>query len=240
MKRGGPLKRSDKPMAYGGLPAPTKPQVALFQKLADQIGCAACFFYCRNPDGSRVEGSVTQIHHLLSGGNRISHWHVLPLCKYHHDEGKPGYPSFHSILGNYGKAEFEATYATEMELVIQCEEWINQPYVTGLLTDEQAPQGDDNSTDTDAHVEPDTGDEIERSNEVKAFDQAVRLDFVHYRYRLADPDGLSVKACIDGIVEAGLLVDDSAKEIEAITHRQIKIPRTQEERTVITIEEVAA
>ena len=232
------MKRSTKPMAPGGLPAPTKAQVDLFKKLVDQVGCAVCLFYCRHPDGSRVEGSVGQIHHLLSGTKRISHWHVIPLCKMHHDEGRPGNPSRHSILGQYGKAEFERTFATEMELVVQCEEWINQPYVTGLLTDEQAPQSDDTHTDTDAYLEPDTGNEVARANEVKTFTQTVHLDFVHYRHRLADPDGLSVKAVIDGIVEAGLLANDTAEEIESITHRQVKIPRSEEENTVLTIEEV--
>lgn len=249
MKRGGPLKRSDKPMSNGGLPAPTKAQEALFRKLSDQIGCVVCLFYCRHDDGSRVEGSIAQIHHLLSGGNRISHWHVIPLCKMHHDDGKPGNPSFHSIMGKYGKEEFERTYATEMELVIQCEEWINQPYVTGLLTDEQAHQreetaqaqiSDDRDPNPDANMEPDIGYETKRSDEIEAFTETVCLDFVHYRHRLADPDGLSVKAVIDGIVEAGLLRNDTCKEIEAISHRQIKIPRAEEERTLLTITEVVA
>ncbi len=136
-----PLKRSEKKMGSGGLSAPTRAQSELMDKLTDQVGCVVCLFFCRNPDGSRCEGSEGAIHHILSGQRRISHWHILPLCHKHHQAGTEGHPSRHSDRGDDGGlAEFEAAYATEMELVVLCEEWINQPYVTGLLTDEQAPQ----------------------------------------------------------------------------------------------------
>jgi hypothetical protein len=183
----------------------------------------------------------------------------------HHDEGKPGQPSFHSINGKYGKSEFESTFATEIELVSLCEEWINLPYITGLsaadlqpeempislewaaehqtqiigeIADEQTAQPDDRDTDTDADMESIIGDEPDGEETVQRFDTQVCIDVVHYRYRLADPDGLSVKAAIDGIHKAGILIDDSAKEIEAISHRQIKIPRQEAERTTFTITEV--
>lgn len=40
------------------------------------------------------------------------------------------------------------------------------------------------------------------------------------RRRLADPDGISVKAAIDGLVKGGILRDDSAKYISAVTFTQ--------------------
>lgn len=249
MKRGGPLKRSEKPMAKGGLPAATKAQELLFRKLSDQIGCVVCLFFCRHPDGSRVEGSITQIHHLLSGTVRISHWHVIPLCKMHHDEGRPGNPSFHSIMGKYGKAEFEETYATEMELVMMCEDWINQHYVTGLLTDDEAPQDDTaalsdyRDTDTDADSDGDHIDVQEKPIPLlplQTFGKRVRVTVMHHRVRKADPDNLNAKGALDGFVKAGLLQDDSAKYVEGIYHEQVNVKTYAEEKTVFTLEEVDA
>ena len=58
-----------------------------------------------------------------------------------------------------------------------------------------------------------------------------------YRHRLADPDGISAKAAIDGIVKAGILFDDQTKQIKEVRFKQTKIPTKEEEKTVITIEE---
>lgn len=71
-----------------------------------------------------------------------------------------------------------------------------------------------------------------------AFDSRVCVTFVSYRYRYADPDGLSAKAVLDGVVKAGILSNDSAKEIEEVRYRQVKIKRPEKEKTVITIERV--
>ena len=59
-----------------------------------------------------------------------------------------------------------------------------------------------------------------------------------YRHRLADPDGISAKAAIDGIVRNGILTDDTAKQIEEVRFKQTKIPTKEKEKTIITIEEV--
>ncbi len=66
----------------------------------------------------------------------------------------------------------------------------------------------------------------------------VDLHFHSRRYRLADPDGLIGKAVIDGLVDFGLLENDSAKEIRFIIHSQEKIPKGEPEETILTIEEV--
>ena len=55
------------------------------------------------------------------------------------------------------------------------------------------------------------------------------------RKRLADPDGVSGKAAIDGLVHAGLLKDDSLKFIGEVTHSQEKISKLESEETIITI-----
>lgn len=42
------------------------------------------------------------------------------------------------------------------------------------------------------------------------------------RRRLADPDGLCAKWAIDGLVESGILPDDSAEWVESVTFTQEK------------------
>jgi Holliday junction resolvase RusA-like endonuclease len=70
------------------------------------------------------------------------------------------------------------------------------------------------------------------------FDSQVNVTFLHYRHRLADVDGVSIKACLDGIVKAGLLKDDSCSEINEVRQRQIKIASSEDEKTEIIIEVV--
>jgi peroxiredoxin len=53
------------------------------------------------------------------------------------------------------------------------------------------------------------------------------------RKRLADVDGISAKAAIDGIVKAKLLSDDSAKVIKSFKVTQEKCDTTEQEKTVI-------
>jgi len=70
------------------------------------------------------------------------------------------------------------------------------------------------------------------------FDSPVSLAFTHYRHRECDVDNLSAKAAIDGLVAAGILRNDSPKEVVKVSHEQFKISKTQDERTVILITEV--
>jgi len=53
------------------------------------------------------------------------------------------------------------------------------------------------------------------------------------RKRLCDVDGISAKAAIDGIVKAGLLADDSAKNIREIKFTQEKCKSGEEEGTAL-------
>lgn len=59
----------------------------------------------------------------------------------------------------------------------------------------------------------------------------VRLLIHSYRHKLADSDGVSAKAAIDGCVKAGILPDDTTAEIKEVRYRQTKIPKTQDEKT---------
>lgn len=58
------------------------------------------------------------------------------------------------------------------------------------------------------------------------------------RKRLVDIDGISAKAAIDGLVKAGLLSDDSAKEIREIKFTQEKCKDNEEEGTALMFIEV--
>lgn len=87
-------------------------------------------------------------------------------------------------------------------------------------------------------MERTTGNEQVSSKRPQSFNSQVDIRFDHYRIDLADPDGLSGKAAIDGIVHYGLLRDDSAKEVREVRHFQHKVKNFEEECTVITITEV--
>jgi Holliday junction resolvase RusA-like endonuclease len=86
-----------------------------------------------------------------------------------------------------------------------------------------------------ADVEPDTGNALSGAKELAAFTAPVCITFHCSRKRLADVDNLSGKACIDGIVEAGLLTDDSTKQVAEVRYRQTK---SRTETTKIVIEEI--
>ena len=71
------------------------------------------------------------------------------------------------------------------------------------------------------------------ADETPAFDTPVNIRVISYRKLKHDPDGVSVKAVLDGIVRAGILADDSSKQIKKVTFESRK---SKDERTVIVIE----
>lgn len=87
----------------------------------------------------------------------------------------------------------------------------------------------------DADLELSVGDGALAAEEVPRFTSQVDVFVTHRRHRLADPRGASTKAVIDAIVRAGVLADDSAREIREIRDRQEKIPTEQAEETEIEI-----
>ena len=76
------------------------------------------------------------------------------------------------------------------------------------------------------------------TNEATQMVTPCSIHFHSRRYRLADPDGLSGKAIIDGIVHSGVLADDTTKEITNVSFSQEKIKRTEKEVTIITLETI--
>ena len=94
-------------------------------------------------------------------------------------------------------------------------------------------RANDRATDTTSDLESHTSNAPVATNEPSPFDSQVRITFHHTRARLADIDGLSGKAAIDGIVKAGILADDSPKQVAEVSHTQSK---GSVEKTIITIE----
>ena len=87
-------------------------------------------------------------------------------------------------------------------------------------------------SDTTANLEPDNTNAPDAKVQDGQPHQRVRIHIHSIRKRLADPDGISAKAVIDGIVEAEVIPDDAAQYVEEVTFSQEK---GSEEKTVITI-----
>ena len=80
----------------------------------------------------------------------------------------------------------------------------------------------DNTADTNADMERAISNASVETQEMPRFDSLVRIMCTSYRNRLADPDGISYKAAIDGIVKTGILKDDSFKQVEEVRCKQVK------------------
>ena len=65
-------------------------------------------------------------------------------------------------------------------------------------------------------------------------DTLVSIRVISYRKLKHDPDGISAKAVIDGLVHAGILTDDSTKQVKEVTFESKK---SKEERTIIEIDD---
>jgi hypothetical protein len=70
---------------------------------------------------------------------------------------------------------------------------------------------------------------------IAGFTAPVNIRVHSIRKRLTDPDGASIKAVLDSIVKAGILIDDGPKYIKKISFSQEKA-KGREEETIITIE----
>ena len=74
--------------------------------------------------------------------------------------------------------------------------------------------------------------------EDQRFDSQVCITIHSFRHRLADPDGISGKACVDGVVNNGILTNDTTEQISEVRTKQTKVGQSEPEKTVIIIEEV--
>lgn len=86
-----------------------------------------------------------------------------------------------------------------------------------------------------ADMEPDTGNASLGAEETSGPDTRVNIRVISYRKLRHDPDGISVKAVLDGLVRRGIFTDDSTEQIKSITFESKK---SKEEKTIIEIENV--
>jgi hypothetical protein len=70
------------------------------------------------------------------------------------------------------------------------------------------------------YVEPDSKHGPAAKNVDKEVYPRFRIHIHSKRRRFADPDGVSAKAAIDGLVKGGILRDDSSKYISEVTFTQ--------------------
>ena len=81
-------------------------------------------------------------------------------------------------------------------------------------------------------LEQNSGDEPMGEKTVKGLDSRVDIRVISYRKYMHDPEGVSIKAVLDGLVQRGILQDDSTEQIKSVTFESIK---SKEEKTIIEI-----
>ena len=89
-----------------------------------------------------------------------------------------------------------------------------------------------------ADMEPIVSHEPMAAQKVPRFDSRVDVVVISHRYSRHDPEGVSVKAAIDGLVASGILADDSTEQIRYITFASVKARSKDHEKTVIVLEEI--
>ena len=96
-------------------------------------------------------------------------------------------------------------------------------------------EGNDRAGLPAAKLEPTTGNALLRAQEVPRFNTPVNIHVTSYRKRKHDPDGISAKAALDGIVALGILHDDSTNEIKKISYESVIAKKGEPEKTLIEI-----
>ncbi len=86
-----------------------------------------------------------------------------------------------------------------------------------------------------ANLEQDFGDAPLGAEEAKGLDTRLNIRVISYRKLKHDPDGVSVKAVLDGLVRRGVLTDDSTEQIKEITFESRK---SKTEKTVVEISSI--
>lgn len=87
-----------------------------------------------------------------------------------------------------------------------------------------------------ADMESNSSDEPVGKEKTSGLNTRFNIKVTSYRKRKHDPDGISIKAVLDGLIRAGILQDDSTDEINEITFKSIL---SKEEKTIIELDKVA-
>jgi len=83
-----------------------------------------------------------------------------------------------------------------------------------------------------SHLEQDTSNAPLGTQETARFNSPVNIHIHSIRKRLCDADGISAKAAIDGLVKAGIIIDDAPVYVRQVSYSQEKC---KIERTIITL-----
>ena len=86
-------------------------------------------------------------------------------------------------------------------------------------------------------MESNPSDALPHTLKDEQFTSPVSITVRSYRTRQVDIDGISAKAIIDGLVNCGLLADDSPKYVTSVRYEQEKVKNASDEKTVVTITE---
>lgn len=116
--------------------------------------------------------------------------------------------------------------------------WVYDPSSRTHKPADIATEANDRPASPAADLEPPAGYAPAQAEQGLPFNTPVSITVISYRTRLADTDGISAKAAIDGLVHCGILRDDSPKEVSEVRYRQVKVKNSSEEKTVIEIEAV--
>lgn len=95
-------------------------------------------------------------------------------------------------------------------------------------------KADNNITVSVAHLESNTLNALHGKRPLDPIFKRCSIHVHNKRKKLADPKGISDKACIDGIVVSGILPDDRAEYVKDISEAQ---EISKDEETIIEITE---
>lgn len=91
---------------------PTAKQKAYWDRLANEIGCIACY-------NNGVINHYVSLHHILVNGKK-DHDNVLPLCQWHHQCGGEGV-AIHPF-----KRVWQQIHGSQEKLKLQCDKLLKE------------------------------------------------------------------------------------------------------------------
>ena len=99
---------------------------------------------------------------------------------------------------------------------------------TGLVAKTEVPR-------KTPYLEPHPGHALLGPQEASGYHGPTRIVIVEKRHRLTDYGGGSEKYLVDALVSAGVLQDDRLSIVRKIEKEQVKIPKEQDEETIVEI-----
>ena len=96
---------------------PNQEQKRFWDDLSSRVGCIACRSH------GVIHLDYVSIHHIAGRSKRWHHWHVLPLCAGHHQDGT-GNPAMKGLAVHPWKARFESQYGTQDDLFLKSIEYL--------------------------------------------------------------------------------------------------------------------